>query len=309
MSSLTRVLASRFALGAALAASACQHDSNVIFDDGSLKSPDAGGSGATNNGGSDAAAGADTSGSSSSGSGGSSNQGGKATAGSVGSGQAGGKASGGNGGGGGGGGGGKAGFDAGGSTSQGGKIGQGGKAGSASAGGGVGGSANPEPVTVETTEIADTEVGSCMPNANHGEAESMTVDGALGCSSQILINAPLTLVPDGALVSAATLTLTCTDPGGPITVSYVNEVWDELTVRWNNRPNMGMMLDTVTCAESGEITIDLTRAVTAWLAGDHKPNGIYLHSVSTDGTDFDTSESADVGSRPKLSVTYTLPIK
>jgi len=299
MSSHIRVFASRFALGTALVASACQHDSNVIFDDGALKSPDTGGSGATDNGGTDAAAGADTGGSSSSGSGGSTNQGGKATAGEAGRGQAG-KATGG--------GGGKAGSDAGGSTSQGGKIGQGGKAGSANAGGGVGGSSTPEPVTVETTEIADTDVSSCAVG-NRGEAVSMTVGGGPACNYEILINAPLTIVPDGAIVSAATLTLTCTDPGGPIMVSYVNEAWDELNVRWNNRPNMGMMIDTVTCDPAGEITIDLTSAVRAWLAGDHKPNGIYLHSESSDGTDFDTSESEDVGARPKLSITYTVPPK
>lgn len=300
MSSFTRVFVTRFALGTALVASACQHDSNVAFDDRALKSPAAGGSGATASSGSDTAgAGDDPGGGSTGGTAGSTSLGGKPTTGTAGTGPAGGT---------GGGGGGKGGSGAGGSASQGGKAGQGGTAGSVTAGGGLGGSANLEPITVETTDIADTDVGSCMPNMNHGEAVSMVVDSELACGTQILINAPLTIVPDGALVSAASLTLTCMGRGGPITVSYVNEAWDELKVRWNNRPEVGMMIDSITCDGPGEITIDLTGAVKAWVAGDHEADGIDLETNGT-RTEFDTSESRMVDSRPKLSITYTLPAK
>jgi hypothetical protein len=104
------------------------------------------------------------------------------------------------------------------------------------------------------------------------------------------------------------VTLTCTNAGDPITVSYVNETWKELTVRYNTRPEIGASLGTITCAQPGEeVTINLTSAVKAWLAGDHAAYGIYLRSDDSDGTDFDTSEAHTTSTRPAFRVTYTLP--
>jgi hypothetical protein len=170
----------------------------------------------------------------------------------------------------------------------------------------------PKPITFETTDIDDTYVASCYPSMNYGALSSMNVDGEGdgidSCTYQILIMAPLSSVPAGALVSEATLTLTCTNAGDPITVSYVNETWKELTVRYNTRPEIGASLGTITCAQPGEeVTINLTSAVKAWLAGDHAAYGIYLRSDDSDGTDFDTSEAHTTSTRPAFRVTYTLP--
>jgi len=316
MTSLARRYAVRFALGSALLASACQQDSNADFDEGGLVSPDTGGSGASDAGGSAAAAGVDSGGSSAGGtasggkaSGGETSQGGKANAGAGGVATVGGKGGSSNGG--------KAGTDAGGAPPQAGKAGVGGVAGSATAGGGGSGGTvvtPPEPVTFETTDIDDTYVASCYPAMNYGALSSMNVDGdgddSYSCTYQILIVAPLSGIPAGALVSEATLTLTCTNAGDPITVSYVNEAWKELTVRYNTRPEVGASLGTVTCTQQGqEVAIDLTSAVKAWLAGDQAANGIYLRTDDTDGTDFDTSEAHTTSTRPVFRVTYTLPVK
>jgi hypothetical protein len=298
-------------------ASACQHDSSADFDDTELMSPGTGGGGATDAGGSDAAtAGVDAGGSSSGGSeasAGTTSQGGKAGAGASGSSSSGGKGGASSGGKGGASSGGKAGTDAGGSAPQAGKAGQGGMAGSATAGGGMGGTVvtPPEPMTFETTDIDDTYLVSCYPNMNYGALSSMSVDGNdSDCTYQILIIAPLSGIPAGALVSEATLTLTCTNAGGPITVSYANEAWKELMVRYNTRPEVGASLGTVTCQAQGEeVTINLTSAVKAWLAGEHAANGIYLRTEDSDGTDFDTSEAHTTSTRPVFSVTYTLPVK
>ena len=177
-------------------------------------------------------------------------------------------------------------------------------------GGTVGTPPPPAPVTFETTDLDDTYVASCFPSMNYGALSSMNVDGNNSCTYQILISAPLSGIPAGALVSAATLTLTCTNAGGPITVSYVNEAWKELTVRYNTRPEAGASLGTVTCGQQGEdVTINLTSAVKAWLAGDHAANGIYLRTEDSDGTDFDTSEAHTTRTRPVFRVTYTLPVK
>ena len=52
-----------------------------------------------------------------------------------------------------------------------------------------------------------------------------------------------------------------------------------------------------------------SRAVVAWLSGEHHGYGVYLTSENTNGTDFASSEADEAASRPKLSVTYTLPQK
>jgi hypothetical protein len=318
MTSLARRYAVRFALGSALLASACQNDSNADFDEGGLMSPDTGGSGASDAGGSDAAAGVDSGGSSAGGtanggkaSGGDASQGGKANAGAGGVATVGGKGGSSNGGSSNGG---KAGTAAGGAPPQAGKAGMGGLAGSATAGSGGTVGIPPEPVTFETTDIDDTYVASCFPSMNYGALLSMNVDGDGdgndSCTYQILIIAPLSGIPAGALVSEATLTLTCTNAGDPITVSYVNEAWKELMVRYNTRPEAGAALGTVTCEQPGdEVTINLTSAVKAWLAGDHAAHGIYLRTEDSDGTDFATSEALSTSTRPAFRVTYTLPVK
>ena len=301
LTSLGRVLGPRIALTSALLASACQHDSGASFDDTALTPPDTGGSsnaGASNTDAGKTSQGASSAGGTTANAGGDS--GGKASAGAAGSATAGagGKPTSN---------GGKAGMDAGGAAGQAGKGGQGGSAGVGGTAGTAG--AKNDPVTIDITDIADTDVESCMQQLNHGEAKSINVDGDNNCVVQSLLNAPLQDIPDGAVVNDATLTLNCINVGDPVTVYYVNESWVEDSVRWYNKPAVGQVLGTVMCTVLGAVTIDLKAAVTAWLAGDHGPYGIYLRTEATDGMDFSSSEADDVADRPKLTVTYTLPVK
>ncbi len=304
MTAFRRVFGQGFALGGALLVSACSHDSGASFDDSMLSSPNAGGSG--NGGGSQAEAG--TLGQGAVSAGGSQANAGSSAAGNASGGAAGNSAAGM---------GGKpasnagqAGMDAGGTAGQAGNAGQAGAGGSV-AGGGAGGMAGAknDPVTIDITDIADTDVASCMPSANHGEAVSINVDGDNSCVLQCLINPTLQQIPDGALVSAATLTLNCINVGDPATVSYVNEPWLEDSVRWSNKPNVGSVLGTLSCTTFGKVTLDLTAALKTWLAGTHGAYGIYLRMETTDGIDFSTTEADKVADRPKLTVTYTLPVK
>jgi hypothetical protein len=266
-------------------------------------SPDMGGSG--NSGGSAAAAGEDPGGGAAVG-GTDASAGVPSSAGDAGKSGAGAGGSGGSAGGVGGGpsAGGKAGGNAGGSA---GKAGQGSTAGSAN-GGTAGATTNPDPITIETSDIDDTSVSACSPSETFGAYSSINVDGE-SCEYEALIDFPRLELPAGAVVSDATLTLTCTNAGGLITVSYADEPWKELTVHWSTRPEVGATLDTITCTEPGELTIDLTAAFGAWLDGDHPRNGIYLRTEDSDGTDFASSEATKASTRPSLSITYTLPIK
>jgi hypothetical protein len=304
MASTCRALGVRIALGVTFMLSACQHDSTAEFDDASSPSAGTGGSGDTGPEGAGALAGEDAGGGNSvagtaSDMGGSGAVAGNASGGKAGA-ASGGKATGGaagaaNGG--------KAGMSAGGSTAQAGKGGGAGTGG----GGGSAGSATSEPITVDTTDIDDAHIASCFPNLNFGEALTIDVDGDATCRYETLIDAPRTTLPDGALVSRAILTLTCSNAGEAVTVSYVDQAWAELMVRWTNRPDVGAALGMITCAKQGEVEIDLTAAFQAWVSGDQPAHGIYLRSEHTDGTDFASSEAVAVSERPRLSITYTLP--
>lgn len=297
MTSLSKVLGGRLVLGVAFWACACQHDSVASFDDLPLPGPATGGkqgaAGSLATAGDSAAGGDDTSGGSSA------EAGSTAAAGKGGTGQ---------------GGAGNMGGMPAGSAGKPGTAGEGGNAGSAVAGGGAGGSGGketdpePDPVTVTTQDFADTYVASCL-NSNFGEAQTLNVDAGNNCIYQTLMNPSLADVPDGALVSKATLTLYCVNIGDALTVSYVDEAWTEDTVRWNTRPEAGTELTDLTCKELGAVSFDVTAAVKAWVSGTRAANGLRLSTTGDDGTDFTSSEYEDVGERPTLSVTYTLPLK
>ncbi len=295
MTSLRKVLGGRFVLGVAFWACACQRDSVASFDDSQLPDPFKGGTqGAA---GSLAIAGDNAAGGNAS-AGSSSEAGGKAAAGNAGAGK-GGEGS-------------VGGMPTAGSAGKPGTAGEGGSSGSAVAGGGSGGfggtepDPEPEPVTLTTQDFADTHVASCL-NFNYGEAQTLNVDGDNNCVYQTLLNPSLADVPDGALVSKATLTLYCVNAGDSVTVSYVDEAWQEDTVRWSTRPESGTDLTDFTCEELGAVSLDITAAVNAWVSGAKAANGLRFSTASTDGTDFTSSESQNVGERPTLSVTYTLP--
>lgn len=297
MRQLYSVFGSGIALSAALLAGACQHDSTADFDDTHLSS---GGSGAASSGGSTAEPGAggvsDAGGPSAGGStAGSSAMGGKSGSGAGGSG-AGGK---------GGGSAGKGGQTAGGSDAGG--TNGGGKGGTETAGtGGTNPIPDPDPVTVQIHDFDDATISSCDANENFGNQNILQTDGDF-CRFDSLINPTLTAIPAGATVSKATLSLLCVNPGGVVTVAFATgKKWTESMVRWMTRPEVGELIQEVSCAKDGDVVaIDLTDAVTAWLSGTVEADGIFLRTVDTDGTDFASSEAGKEADRPVLEVTYT----
>jgi hypothetical protein len=192
-------------------------------------------------------------------------------------------------------------------------AGEGGKAGSASAGGGVGGTKpdpEPQPVTVEIRAFEDAYVASCMQYMGFGEAATLNVDDNYDCVYQALVNPSLASLPEGAVISKATLTLFCVNAGGEVSAYHASEAWKEDTVRWSNRPESGNdALGKLTCTEDVAVTLDLTTVVAAWLSGERSAYGLYLRTEAQDGTDFASSQAQDADNRPSLSVTYTLPAK
>lgn len=199
-----------------------------------------------------------------------------------------------------------------GSSGGAGKAGSGGSAGAATAGSaGHGGNKpepEPEPVTVTIDEFEDSYVMACAPYMMNGNLEAINVDGEELCEARALIRPLLDQIPAAAVVSKATLTLECVNTGDPVTLSYVEETWRESTLGWYERPDAGSEIGGLDCSELGPVTIDLTDAVSTWLQGEH-PYGIYLTSEGSDGVDIASSETDDSDQRPRLSVTYVVPIK
>ncbi|HYJ09058.1 MAG TPA: DNRLRE domain-containing protein [Polyangiaceae bacterium] len=195
-------------------------------------------------------------------------------------------------------------------TRAGGSGGEGGSAGAGS--GGTKSEPEPEPVTVELTAFEDTYVSSCADFTNFGGADELRVDAEASsqCVYQSLFRIGLEQLPAGALVSNATLTLTCVDAGGSMAVSYAAEAWVEDSVQWHNRPDSGDDIGSLTCdTAGGTVTLELKAALVAWLAGELPNQGLYFRTEAENGTDLVSSESAEASARPTLSVTYTLPVK
>jgi hypothetical protein len=284
------------ALAWALLAFACQGHGEALFDNSNLGAPSAGSvgaadAGASSSGGSKTGGTGTGTGGASPSEAGESGSGAKAGGGAGGDGSEGGLAG----------------------TKAGGNGGQGGSAGAGRAGsGGTTSEPEPEPVTVELTAFEDTYVSSCAEFTNFGDADALRVDaeGSSQCVYQSLFRIGLEQIPEGALVSKATLTLSCIDVGGSMAVSYAAEEWVEDSVDWHDRPERGDELGSLTCdTAGGTVTLELKAALVAWFAGELPNQGLYFRTEDENGTDLVSSDSAEGSARPTLSVTYTLPVK
>ena len=296
MSSLARVLAGRAAFVAALLSFACQKDSDALFDNSGLGQPSAGSSGSTSSGAQSSGGDAASGGSNGAAEGGEGGSGAQSAAGGAGAASEGGVAG-----------------SSAGSAGAGGKGENGGSAGSAgSAGSGGTKPVEPEPVTLMLPAAADSYVNSCADYTNFGDADELRVDAEApsNCQYRALLSFALDQIPEGALVSKATLTLSCIDAGGLINAAFVSEAWSEDGVRWDNRPEAGSAIGSMTCeAPEATVTLDLKAAIVAWLSGAHANHGMWLTTQTESGTDLVSSEAATESQRPALSVTYTLPVK
>ena len=84
-----------------------------------------------------------------------------------------------------------------------------------------------------------------MAFTNFGSASTFGVDNDNDCIWRALIQPSLDEIPEGALITKATLTLTCVDAGNPFGVYYVDEAWTEGSVDWNSQPAVGELVLTI----------------------------------------------------------------
>jgi hypothetical protein len=164
-------------------------------------------------------------------------------------------------------------------------------------------------VTYDGAAFEDTYVDEDKSGSNFGTDTELLVDG--DSTNNILDSydyRTLLRIVDLGLpagypitVTAASLSLRCTDSGGSSDVSLVAGMWSESTVTWSNRPPTGSSFASLTCSGTGWKTLDVKSAMTAWATGT--PNhGIEISTSAADGTDWGSRESSNP---PSLQVTLS----
>ncbi len=121
-------------------------------------------------------------------------------------------------------------------------------------------------------------------------------------------------IPQGAIITSATLELNVFNEGDAFTVRRMLQPWSD-TVTWNSLGG-GVSTDDVQATSAPDVitvavpdqllTLDVRTGVQAW-SDAAAPGGNYgwaMISLGTDGVDFHSSEGAIA---PKLTVSYELP--
>jgi hypothetical protein len=136
-------------------------------------------------------------------------------------------------------------------------------------------------------------------------------------------------VPTGATIDSASLTFDIFNSSGSSYEIYaLKRAWNESQVTWNQADNANnwqsagangsndrdtQILGTVTATNTGSLTIAFNTAgmaiIQQWVNDPNSNYGIIIaNSSSGDGVDFYSSEFSTTTSRPKLSLSYHVPV-
>jgi len=179
---------------------------------------------------------------------------------------------------------------------------------------------------------SDAYIREATATVNYGLATTLQVDGdepsGSGTDMSIVIGWDVSDIPATATVDAASIHLNTLNVGGPYSCFGLLRDWSQDQVTWN-QANAGsswgaagaealsdrdiLELCTFNAGSTGPMTIYLNAEgvdlVQSWVDGSAANNGIiFADSVSSNGADFDSSESASATSRPRLEVVYTVPV-
>lgn len=179
----------------------------------------------------------------------------------------------------------------------------------------------------------DTYIREASATTNYGTAASLQVDGdepsGSGTDMSILLAWDISEIPADATVQSVTLTLnTINISNGPYFCYALLRAWDEGQASWNQAASgsawssagaLGatdrdsLPLCTISAPVLAPLSVDLNTdgiaAVQAWVDGSLANNGLVISdSVTSDGADFDSSDSASAINRPKLEIVYSVPV-
>ncbi|MGH8035423.1 MAG: DNRLRE domain-containing protein, partial [Lysobacterales bacterium] len=189
---------------------------------------------------------------------------------------------------------------------------------------------SPTPVYVGTR---DAYIGQATATTVHGLETTLQVDGddpaTTGNDLNILLFWDTTAIPVDTTVEAAHFELTVTNISTGLYDCYsLQRSWTESQATWNlaatgatwgaagaaGAADRGTQkLCTVSAGNLGLMNINLTQAglalVQSWVNNPASNYGIIISNTSTtDGADFHARESATALARPKLVVTYRVPV-
>ncbi len=173
--------------------------------------------------------------------------------------------------------------------------------------------------------IEDAILRETSPNSNYPNDPSLNADGSqsdpgngsLG-ESMSVISWDITAIPNNATIQSASITFNLTNiSSGTYNLHQALTNWAEGTVTWNNfgggTANVGSsVIGALPTGPFGNNLINLNtdgiNLIQGWIDGSIPNNGIVVKTGGTnDGIFFNSSEATS--NRPKLSITYLIPLE
>jgi len=179
----------------------------------------------------------------------------------------------------------------------------------------------------------DTYIREATAGTNYGAAGTLQVDGdepsGTGTDMSILLGWDISTIPANATVQSATMYLnTLNISSGPYFCYGLLRSWEQLQATWNDALTASswatagalgaadrdsLSLCTISAPSTGPLAVSLNAdgiaMVQSWIDGSAPNYGMVIaDSVTNDGADFDSSESANAMNRPKLEIVYTVPV-
>lgn len=179
----------------------------------------------------------------------------------------------------------------------------------------------------------DTYIREASASTNYGAATTLQVDGDEPSGSatdmSILLGWDISAIPANATVQSATVYLNILNiSSGPYFCYGLLRSWEQLQATWNNALSASawatagaqgaadrdsLMLCTISAPATGPLTVNLNvdgvAMVQSWIDGSAPNYGMVIaDSATSDGADFDSSESANAMNRPKLEIVYTVMV-
>jgi hypothetical protein len=168
------------------------------------------------------------------------------------------------------------------------------------------------------TEGKDTYICDCSPDVNNPNGPtSHLYQGQFGsCYDRLLIEWDLSsLTEENITIESAIMELRFNvlhgQESGQMVHFPILEEWVETEVTYNTQPAISRDDSVVTVWPTpGQWhSVDLTRFVAAWLDDPTSNHGMYGHCFGTNSTccaEFQSSDSSDEETRPKLTIVYSV---
>src|SRR5437762_4032481 len=170
------------------------------------------------------------------------------------------------------------------------------------------------PLLGQAPPAQDTFVSQTKANTNYGGNASLAV--LAGNTSLIQFNvSPLPSGVSASQLNKATLRVFVSglSNAGSFDVVLVNGTWNEKSVTYGNRPNLGNVIaagvPVVASSKNTFINVDVTSAMQAWLSGSAN-NGIAIvpSASSPISVTFDSKEAINTSHEPQLLFSFNGPV-